>query len=70
MVAADTNPTVNGRPKSATSEVWEPIRDGSALTYDGSHPVCEPYAVHGRLKATLAQANSGDSCILTVWIER
>lgn len=44
--------------------------DGTDLTYDGTHKVYEPYAVHGRLKATLAQANAGDCCIVTVWYER
>lgn len=41
-----------------------------AMTYDGTRPVAEPYGVHGRLKATLAQANANDSARVTVWLER
>ena len=43
--------------------------DGTAITYDGTRPVCAPYAAHGRLKATIAQANAGDSVTVTVWLE-
>jgi hypothetical protein len=43
----------------------------AALLYAaGGTPVSEPYAVHGRLKATIAQANTGDSVLVTVWLER
>ncbi len=44
--------------------------DGTDLTYDGTRKVYGPYAVHGRLKATIAQANAGDACVVTVWLER
>lgn len=44
--------------------------DGTDLTYNGTSKVYEPYAVHGRLKAVIAQANAGDSCTVTVWIEQ
>ena len=43
--------------------------DGTAITYDGSHAVPVPYVVHGRLEATIAEANSGDSVTVTVWIQ-
>ncbi len=44
--------------------------DGTDITYDGTRKVYEPYIVHGRLKAALAQANAGDSATITVWLER
>jgi hypothetical protein len=44
--------------------------DGTDLTYDGTHKIYEPYVVHGRLKATIAQANAADYCVVTVWLER
>lgn len=43
--------------------------DGTDITYDGTRKVYEPYIVHGRLEATIAQANSGDSVDVTVWLE-
>jgi len=42
---------------------------GSDVTFDGSNEVYEPYVVHGRLKATIDQVNSGDSATVTVWVE-
>lgn len=42
--------------------------DGTDLTYDGTRKVYGCYVVHGRLEATIAQANSGDSAIVTVWL--
>jgi len=44
--------------------------DGTDLSYDGSHQVYGPYVIHGRLQATIAQANAGDSATITVWLER
>jgi len=44
--------------------------DGTDITYDGTRKVYEPYVVHGRLKATLAQADAGDSATITLWLER
>jgi len=41
----------------------------AGLTYDGTRPVSEPYVVHGRLEATIAQANAGDSATVTVWLD-
>jgi hypothetical protein len=38
------------------------------VTYDGTNEIYEPYVVHGRLKAVIAQANANDYCIVTVWI--
>ena len=43
----------------------------AALLYAAAGtPVSEPYVIHGRLKATIAQANALDYCTVTVWIER
>jgi len=42
--------------------------DGTDLTYDGTRKVYGCYVVHGRLKATIAGANSGDSATVTVWL--
>ena len=43
--------------------------DGTDLTYDGTRKVYSEYVVHGRMKATIAQANAGDSVTVTVWLE-
>lgn len=45
------------------------INDGTDITYDGTNEVYEPYTVHGRLEATLAQADADDTAVTTVWIE-
>ncbi len=42
---------------------------GADVTYDGTNEIYEPYVVYGRLKATIAQANAGDSVTVTVWVE-
>ena len=44
------------------------LNDGTDITYDGTNEVYEPYVVHGRLEATIAQANANDYCTVTVWI--
>lgn len=44
--------------------------DGTDITYDDTHKVYDYYVVDGRLEATIAQANAGDYCDVTVWIER
>ena len=44
--------------------------DGTDVTYDGTYKVYEPYVVHGRLEATIAQANASDSCTVWVWLRR
>lgn len=44
--------------------------DGTDLTYDGTRKVYGKYPVYGRLKATIAQANAADYCLVTVWLER
>jgi len=44
--------------------------DGTDILYVAGEEVYEPYVVHGRLEATIAQANAGDSVTVTVWIER
>ena len=43
--------------------------DGTDLTYDGTRKVYGHYTVHGRLKATIAQADADDSVTVTAWIE-
>jgi hypothetical protein len=42
---------------------------GNDVTFDGTNEIYEPYAVHGRLKATIAGANAGDYVTVTVWLE-
>ena len=37
--------------------------------YVAGEEVFEPYVVHGRLEATIAQANLADYCDVTVWFE-
>lgn len=44
--------------------------DGTDVLYVAGEEVHEPYVVHGRLEATIAQANAADSVTVTVWIER
>jgi len=44
--------------------------DGTDILYAAGEEVYEPYVVHGRLKAVIAQANNGDSCTVTVWFRR
>ncbi|MBC8248317.1 MAG: hypothetical protein H8E90_01450 [Anaerolineales bacterium] len=39
------------------------------VTFDGTNEIYEPYVVCGRLEATVAQANNGDSVMVTVWLE-
>lgn len=43
--------------------------DGTDILYVAGEEVFEPYVVHGRLEATIAQANAGDSATVTVWVE-
>jgi len=40
------------------------------VTYDGSNEIYEPCVVHGRMEATISQANNGDSVTVTAWIRR
>ena len=44
--------------------------DGTDILYVAGEEVFEPYIVHGRLEATIAQVNAGDSVTVTVWIEQ
>lgn len=43
---------------------------GNNVTFDGTNEIYEPYVVHGRLEATIAQANNNDSATVTVWLEK
>jgi hypothetical protein len=43
--------------------------DGTDILYVAGEEVYEPYVVHGRLEATIAQANDADYCDVTVWLE-
>lgn len=59
---------------SATDGKFYPRRKvqanaGGDVTYDGTNEIYEPYVVYGRLEATIAQANAGDSVTVTVWLE-
>jgi hypothetical protein len=42
--------------------------DGTDILYTTGEEVFEPYVVHGRLKAVIAQANDADSATITVWL--
>lgn len=44
--------------------------DGTDWLYTTGNEVTRPYVFHGRLEATIAQANAGDSCTVTVWVKR
>ena len=44
--------------------------DGTDILYESGEEVHEPYVIHGRLEATIAQANADDYCDVTVWIEK
>jgi len=44
--------------------------DGTDILYTTGEEVFEPYVVHGRLEATIAQANANDYVDVTVWIRR
>lgn len=44
--------------------------DGTDILYTSGEEVFEPYVVHGRLKAVIAQANNSDSVTVTVWLKR
>ena len=59
---------------AAADVKWYPRRTvqddgGSDITYDGANEIYEPYVVTGRLEATIAQANNGDSVTVTVWVD-
>ncbi len=43
--------------------------DGTDVLYTTGEEVHEAFVVHGRLEAVIAQANAGDSCTVTVWLE-
>jgi hypothetical protein len=43
--------------------------DGTDIEYEANLDVHEPYVVHGRLEAIIAQANDDDYCVVTVWIQ-
>lgn len=44
--------------------------DGTDILYTTGEEVFEPYVVHGRLKAVIAQANAADYAVITAWIRR
>lgn len=44
--------------------------DGTDILYTTGEEVHEPYVVHGRLAAKIDGANEGDSCTVTVWVEK
>jgi hypothetical protein len=43
------------------------MNDGTDVLYAAGEEVHEKFAVHGRLEATIAQANDNDSVTVTVW---
>jgi hypothetical protein len=44
--------------------------DGTDILYETGEEVHEPYVVHGRLEATIAQANAADYVTVTVWYRK
>lgn len=44
--------------------------DGTDWLYAAGEEVSRPYVVHGRLEATIAQANTADYCLVTVWYRK
>ena len=42
--------------------------DGTDILYTAGEEVHEPYVVHGRLEATIAGADAGDSVDVVVWL--
>lgn len=44
--------------------------DGTDILYVAGEEVHEPYVVHGRLEAIIAQANEADYVDVTVWVRR
>lgn len=61
---ADANTDVKIYPRRVTEK-----NDGTDILYTTGEEVHEPYVVHGRLEATIAGANAGDSATITVWLE-
>jgi hypothetical protein len=60
-------------PNTATDAKHYPRRAvqdnaGNDVTFDDTNEIYAPYVVHGRLKATIAQANDDDYAIITAWI--
>ena len=43
--------------------------EGTDILYVAGEAVHEPYVVAGRLEATIAQTDAGDSVTVTVWVE-
>lgn len=64
LALADANSDVKHYPRRAVQD-----NGGNDVTFDGTNEIYEPYMVYGRLEATIAQANAGDSVTVTVWVE-
>ncbi len=58
------------QPTNVTLYPRRQVQDNAAnpLTLDGSRPLCEPYAVRGRLKLSLQDANVGSFCTAWIWL--
>jgi hypothetical protein len=55
---------------SATAAKHYPLRLAQDNTGSNLTAIYTPYAVHGRLKLTIAQANDDDWAVATVWLDR
>lgn len=64
ITLVDTATNVKIAPRRMTEK-----NDGTDILYVAGEEVYEPYVVYGRLEATIAQANAGDSVTVTVWME-
>lgn len=64
IALTDTATDVKIYPRRVTEK-----NDGTDILYTTGEEVFEPYVVHGRLEATIAQANDADSVTVTVWVE-
>jgi hypothetical protein len=64
ITLTDTATDIKIYPRRITEQ-----NDGTDILYVAGEEVFEPYVVHGRLEATIAQANAADSVTVTAWIE-
>lgn len=61
---AASNTDVVRYPRKAVEDIT-----GTAVTYDGTNEIYEPFVVNGRLKLSLASGTAGDSVSIAVQVE-
>ena len=61
---------VINKANTATNAKHHPLRLAQDNTGADLTVIYTPYAVHGRLKLTIAQANDDDYAVATVWLDR